>query len=118
MGGASSETGREGTTFSNRPWQRVRRASAVPQSEALPLPGAGFAAAFLVEANVRDDHAAIDRLAHVVDGQRGGRDRGECLHLDTAAIERADGRGDRDGRALDGELEIDAGEPQRMAERD
>ena len=42
------------------------------------------AAAFLVQqANVDDLHAAIDGLAHVVDGQTRGTRAGQGLHLDT-----------------------------------
>ena len=42
-------------------------------------PGPRRTAAFLVEANRPDDHAAIYRLAHVVDGQCGGRRQRRAL---------------------------------------
>ena len=65
-------------------------------------------------------HAAIDRLAHVVDRQRGGADRAQRLHLDPGPAADAAGRGDLDrgrvGRA--GQLDLDRGQRQRMAERD
>ena len=35
-----------------------------------------------------DPHAAVDRLAHVVDSQKPDAGCGQCFHLDTGTIER------------------------------
>ena len=45
-----------------------------------PLPG--FAARFLEQAQVLDAHAAVDRLAHIVNGQQANRGCGQRLHFD------------------------------------
>ena len=45
------------------------------------LERAGPAAGLLHEANTGERHRPIDRLAHIVDGEAGDRDRGQRLHL-------------------------------------
>ena len=47
------------------------------------IPHARAAALFVQKAHVDDLHAAIDRLAHVIDGQTRGTRAGQSLHLDT-----------------------------------
>ena len=46
------------------------------------LPVAGFAAGFFQQAHVVDDHAAINRFAHIVNGQQRDLHTGERLHFD------------------------------------
>ena len=85
-------------------------------------PGARFSAAFLDQPHVDDAHAAVDRLAHVVDGERGDGHGGQRLHLDAGAIERAHGRQDFDARppvvVSRRQRHVDAGDPHRMTQRD
>ena len=50
---------------------------------ALKMPA--LAAAFFHELKRPQGHAAIDRFAHIVHGERGDADRGEGLHLDAGA---------------------------------
>src|SRR6476646_6597222 len=59
-----------------------------------PHPSPRFSPSFSIEANLLDDHAAIDGLAHVVNGQRGGRYGGQCLHFDAGPVERPHRGGD------------------------
>ena len=47
--------------------------------------GPGFPAALFHQHDFVDDHAAIDRFAHVVNGQQPGTDRGECFHFHAGA---------------------------------
>ncbi len=68
---------------SQHPLERFRdRDHAVHPLMLLVAPFARFAAALLDETDAFDDHAAIDRLGHVVDGEAGHGDRGQRLHLD------------------------------------
>ena len=53
------------------------------------LEAPGLAAVLERQTRIADHHAAVDRLQHVVDGQRRDRDRGQRLHLDAG---RAGGR--------------------------
>ena len=53
------------------------------------IPHARAAALFVQQANVDDLHAAIDRLAHVIDGQTRGTRAGQGLHLDTCLARHA-----------------------------
>lgn len=81
---------------------------------------AGFAALFFEEADAFDDHAAIDGLAHVVDGEQGDAGSGEGLHLDAGAADRFGGGAAVDGvaGAVEAEFEADLGEDDGVAERD
>ena len=68
--------------------------------------------------HVGDRHVRVDRLGHVVDGERRRRCGHERLHLDACPRGRL-----RDSRDLhpvgrDVELDVDQGERQRVAERD
>ncbi len=79
----------------------------------------GFAAQFFDQADGFDDHAAIHRLAHIVDGEQGDAGGGEGFHLDAGA---ADSFGhrlafNRIGRFVDAEVDSDFGQCDRMAER-
>src|SRR3546814_8155438 len=60
------------------------------------------------EPNVGDAHAAVDRLAHVVDGEGGDGDGGERLHLDASAPLQLAGGRDVDRRAffVKGQLDL------------
>ena len=72
------------------------------------------------QADVGDDHVALDGLAHVVDCERRGADRGERLHLDARPPVAADGGGNFDGaaRLIQREPKVNAGDLHRMAHRD
>ena len=59
-----------------------------------------LAARFAQQAQIGDDHSAVDGLAHVVDGQRGDAGGGQRLHLDAGAAAQSAGRGDLDRGAL------------------
>ena len=65
-----------------------------------------------------DAHAAVDRLAHVVDGERRHRDRGQRLHLDPGPAGDPAGGADPDAAVLGlrRQLDRDRGQRQRMAE--
>ena len=67
-----------------------------------------------------DDDVALQRLGHVVQGERGDRRGGERLHLDTRPRRRGDlgPDDDRAGGRVGGQLDVDAVERQWMAERD
>ena len=62
----------------------------------------------------------VNRLAHVVNGEQPGADRGERLHLDPGAADglRGDGALDRMGGGVERELGRDPGERDRVAQRD
>src|SRR5471032_1717637 len=75
------------------------------------LPGiehSRLAARLVHQLHVGDHHAAIGRLAHVVDGQGGDRRGGECLHLDAGAAFKLARGHDVDGAPLgiDRKLEL------------
>jgi beta-barrel assembly-enhancing protease len=81
-------------------------------------PVAGFAAGLLQQPHFLDHHAAIDRLAHIVNRQQGNRGCGHRFHLDAGA---ADGLGDGltgDGRSgcIDGEFDRDPCQRDGVAE--
>ena len=65
-----------------------------------------------------DDGARVDRLGHVDERQAGDGDGGERLHLDAGAVGGARGRGHGDARVVDDEVDGDAGQPDRVAQRD
>src|SRR5512142_3054645 len=70
-------------------------ASTLPSIRSLPsAPVARTAAALFEQPDVLDGDALACRLAHVVDGQRGHRGRGQRFHLDA-------GRGARPRRGFD-----------------
>jgi hypothetical protein len=80
-------------------------------------PGSRFAAGFFQQTNILDDHAAIDGLAHVVNGQQAGGNRGQRLHLDAGAADGFGGDFEVDALPFGMQREIggDAGKCQRMA---
>ena len=53
---------------------------------------------FSTSAHIRDRHVLVDRLRHVVDGQRRDRGGDERLHLDAGLRRRLGRRGDLDAR--------------------
>jgi hypothetical protein len=73
-----------------------------------------------MEREVRDRHAAIDGLQHVVHRQRGDRGRGQRLHLGARAVQCRDTRLDREhaGASSRFEVHLAAREHDRMAQRD
>ena len=73
----------------------------------------------LEHAHVADHHAAVGRLAHVVDRQQADLHGGQRLHLDAGAADGLDLRpcSAPRARALDLELDRDPGDRDRMAER-
>src|SRR5680860_1758700 len=82
--------------------------------------GAGAAAGLLDQPNAGEGHGAVDRLAHVVEGEARDGNRGQRLHFH-ARLAFDFGRGfhaQTDGVALRREVERDLGEGQGMAERD
>src|SRR5579885_1348591 len=78
------------------------------------------AAGFAEQAQIGDDHTALDRLAHVVDRQGGDACRDQRLHFDAGARPRFAGGGDLDAGTLGkaGEIDGDRTQRQRMAQRD
>src|SRR4030095_15132439 len=85
----------------------------------LAIPRARFAARLMEQPDVGNHHAAVDRLAHVIDGKGRNRGGGERLHLDAGAALELAGRLDVDGVALgvERELHVDRAQRQRMTER-
>lgn len=80
---------------------------------------AGLAAFLLEEANAFHGHAAVDGLAHVVDGEQAHLHSGEGFHLDAGAADGFGGDGAADGViALDGEVGGDAGQGDRVTQGD
>ena len=77
------------------------------QSAGNRLEGSGAAAGLLDQANAGEGHAAVDGLAHIVEGETSDRDRCQRLHLDP-------------GLAFDlgGGLDADAGRIARRREVD
>ena len=71
-------------------------------------PVAGLASRFLQQANVLDTHAAVDRLAHVVNGQEGDGRGGQRLHLDAGAAKAFGGDGAMHGILCDVDRELGA----------
>ena len=80
----------------------------------------GFAAGLFDEVDVGDRHALLDGLDHVVDGQRGDADRGQRLHLDARLVDGPHARldGQLTAARRRSEADIDAGDAERVAERD
>src|SRR6058998_1561358 len=71
------------------------------------------------QADRAEDHLAIDRLAHVVEGEAGDRDRGERLHLDAGACLDRHARLDQypSAGAVGHQIDGDVIERQGVAER-
>lgn len=69
--------------------------------------------------NIRDAHATVNSLAHVVNRQQADRGRSQGLHLDTgpAMAFGGDLAVDCILRGIDGELRTDAGQCDRVTER-
>ena len=78
----------------------------------------GAAAALGQQAQVLDPDVALDPLDHVVQGQGGGGGGGQGLHLDPGAAGGPHGGGDPDGVGLKGQVDLDPGDRQRVAQRD
>src|SRR5882672_6536376 len=51
-----------------------------------------LAALLLDETDIADHHLLVDGLDHVVDGERGDRDRRQCLHFDACLRRRPHAR--------------------------
>ena len=68
---------------------------------------AGFAAGFFQQAHVVDDHAAIDRFAHIVNGQQRDLHTGERLHFDPGLARGFCGDGTFDGIVVGIDVELD-----------
>src|SRR5476649_2774097 len=110
------------TVSAGRGWKAAitRACASRTASSLLGIEDSRLAARLVNELHAGDDHAAIDRLAHIVDGERGDRGGGERLHLHAgAALQLARGL-NVDGAALgvDRELKVDRRQRQWMAERD
>ena len=78
------------------------------------------AAGLLEQPDRLDDDVALQRLGHVVERERGHRRGGQRLHLDPGTSRRGDlgPDGNRAGSRVGSQLDVDAVERQRMAERD
>ena len=78
-----------------------------------------LAAKFFQQAHAFDDHAAIHGLAHVVDGQRSDAGSGQRFHLDTSLPGQLAGSANQYAVfTIRLQLDLDAGEQQRMTQRD
>ncbi len=80
----------------------------------------GFAAGFFQQAHILNVHAAVDRLAHVVNRQEAHANCGERLHLDAGATEGFDGHGKlyAAARFVEGEIRSDTRDGQGVAKWD
>src|SRR6478736_6339879 len=83
-----------------------------------PRPRARLAAFFSQHPDVVDAGSGVDGLDHVEERQRGDADGGQRLHLDAGAIGGAHGGGDGDVHLADLEVDVNAGQCQRVAQRD
>ena len=104
-------------TFHLGRWARPAPGCAGSSLSASPI--AALAAALAHETHGLDDHAAVDRLAHVVDGEPRRRDRDQRLHLDAGArvsATRASIR-TREPRGIGQQLDLDGVERQGVAQR-
>ena len=80
---------------------------------------AAATAGLLEQPDLADLHSAVDRLAHVVDGQSGHRHRHQRFHFDTGPSLVADTRLDPDGPFVGtGEVEPGRVERQQVTQRD
>ena len=73
---------------------------------------------FFHEADLANHHRLVDRLHHVVDGQRGDRDGGEGFHFDAGLAGGADGATMSKPARVVVRSTLDVGQRQRMAQRD
>ncbi len=96
--------------------RRLRGCAGLPRRRAAlrRLVGAGFAAAFVNQADIADAHAFVGGLHHVIDGEGGDRDGGQRFHLDPGLAHQLAGGGDIDrvARSVQRQLDLDRGERQ------
>ena len=80
--------------------------------------GAALAAFFADQPNIREYHLPVNRLAHVVNGERGDADGRHGLHLYASSADRFDLRLDYDLArcGIARKEDLDPGEFQRMAQ--
>ena len=78
-----------------------------------------FAAAFALQADVFDGDVVAERLAHIVDGERGDAGGGQCFHFHAGFVGDAAGGADveRAGGVIVGKIERDFVQRQWVAER-
>jgi len=76
------------------------------------------AALLLDELHGADAHAALVALQHVVDGEAGGRDRGQGLHLHAGPVDGAHRGGHLDAGGTGPRLHLHPREGDGVAERD
>src|SRR5436190_19387217 len=74
------------------------------------------AARLFPELEVADRHPSVDRLAHVVDVERGDRAGGERFHLHARAVDGVDLRLHHHVIVLDSEIDVHGPYEQRMAQ--
>ncbi|MNZ78117.1 hypothetical protein D3C78_966810 [compost metagenome] len=80
---------------------------------------AALAAELFQHAHAIDDHAAINCLAHIVNGQRSDTGSGQRFHFHAGLPGQLATGNDVDGVIAFGtELDLDAGQQQRVAQRD
>src|SRR5579859_1786102 len=79
-----------------------------------PCPGASTR--LLPEREITDRHRTVDRLAHVVDGERRDTRCGHRLHLDARAIDGVDIGLYLDICVLEPEIDEDRGDQQRVTQ--
>src|SRR4051794_18602503 len=72
----------------------------------------------LPKPQLTDDHAAVGRLAHVIDRERSDGARVKRFHLHARAVNRVDVGLDGDLVVEDLEVDVDGADEQRMAQRD
>src|SRR5438105_2753504 len=85
----------------------------------VPAERAAATPALLLQPYLFDRHNTIDRLAHVINGQRGNADGGQCFHFHAGAAEDADGRFNAEEIvAFVGEINGCRRDRQRMAKGD
>src|SRR5215207_8276792 len=80
--------------------------------------GAAAPSCLFPQGDVADDHAAVDRLAHVVDGEARDRAGGHRLHLDAGAVDGLDLRLDLDVVVFDAEVDEHRAYQQWVAQGD
>ena len=106
----SRMTARRPTSLANASADAVRDGQNQPRSR-------GFLR-LLDELHLADDHSLVDRLRHVVHGERRNRDRDERLHLDAGLGRRLRRRFDLYRIVGNRERDVDVRQRERMAERD
>ena len=80
----------------------------------------GFAADFFQQSNAFDAHAAVNGLAHVVDGEQADTGCRKCFHFNAGATEALGNRQAMNGMLFGINLEFDRnpGQGDRVAQRD